>query len=296
MIIDGVFSGGGIKGFALVGAVQVLEERGFTFQRTAGTSAGAIIAAFLTAGYKGSELNDMLNEINVNTLLDPRKNWLPIPFGKWLMLYWKLGLYKGDALERWVGEKLAAKGVYTFADIPYQSLRVIVSDITIGRLVVLPDDFERYGIDPRRFLVAKAVRMSCSIPYFFEPVKIKIKKGHRGHLFIDGGVLSNFPMWLFDSENIKKVRPVLGIKLSADENHKKPQPIENAVEMYNALFKTMKDAHDARYISRKHVKNIIFVPMKEVSATDFQLTEENKIVLVNRGRKSAETFLRRWTY
>ena len=51
MIIDGVFSGGGIKGFALVGGLQVLEERGFVFQRTAGTSAGSILAALVTAGY-----------------------------------------------------------------------------------------------------------------------------------------------------------------------------------------------------------------------------------------------------
>jgi NTE family protein len=297
MIIDGVFSGGGIKGFALVGAVKVLEERGFIFSRTAGTSAGAIIAAFITAGYNGNEMNDMLNEMDVSELLDARKrNCFPIPFAKWLMIYWKLGLYKGDALEKWVAEKLAARGVVRFSDLPYQSLRIVVSDITNGRLVVLPDDLIKYGIEPDSFPVAKAVRMSCSIPYFFEPVKLKLHKGKRGNVFVDGGVLSNFPMWLFDSENVKKVRPVLGIKLSGQEESKKPHKIDNAVDMFNALFKTMKDAHDARYISRKHVRNIIFIPMKGVSATEFDLTDENKAVLVNQGISSTEKFLKRWTY
>lgn len=296
MIIDGVFSGGGIKGFALAGAVQVLEQKGFSFCRTAGTSAGSIIASFISAGYTGSEMIGILNEMDASDLLDARRSCLPIPFARWLMIYWKLGLYKGDELEKWIGEKLAAKGVYTFSDLPYQSLRIIVSDITNGRLVVLPDDLGKYGIDPGSFPVAKAVRMSCSIPYFFEPVKLKLSKESKGHVFVDGGVLSNFPMWLFDSDHVKKVRPVLGIKLNGNDECKKPHEVDNAVEMFNALFKTMKDAHDSRYISRKHVKNIIFIPMKGVSATEFELTEENKAVLIDQGKKSTEMFLRRWTY
>jgi NTE family protein len=52
MLIDGVFSGGGIKDFALIGAYQVLEENGFQFHRLAGTSAGAILAGFIAAGYE----------------------------------------------------------------------------------------------------------------------------------------------------------------------------------------------------------------------------------------------------
>ncbi|MDQ0218362.1 hypothetical protein ELQ35_12295 [Peribacillus cavernae] len=298
MIIDGVFSGGGIKGFALVGAVQVLEEKGFRFCRTAGTSAGSIIAAFITAGYTSNELITMLNEMDVSELLDKRKrNCLPIPFLKWLMVYWKLGLYKGDALEKWISEKLAAKGVVTFADLPDQSLRIIVSDISDGRLVVLPDDLNKYGIEPDSFPVAKAVRMSCSIPYFFEPVRLKTGNRKADNIFVDGGVLSNFPMWLFDSDNRKKERPVIGIKLNGDEDSKKkPHEIDNAIEMFSALFKTMKDAHDSRYISRKLVKNIIFIPMKGISATEFELTEENRGALINQGRKSTEKFLKKWTY
>ena len=58
MLIDGVFSGGGLKDFALVGAYQVLEEKGFRFQRVAGTSAGAILACFIAAGYTGKEIEE----------------------------------------------------------------------------------------------------------------------------------------------------------------------------------------------------------------------------------------------
>ena len=68
MVIDGVFSGGGLKGFALVGAYQVLEEKGFRFQRLAGTSAGAILASFIAAGYSGKEIEVMLNDQDFNAL------------------------------------------------------------------------------------------------------------------------------------------------------------------------------------------------------------------------------------
>ena len=48
MYIDGVFSGGGIKGIALIGAIEEIENRGYQFKRVAGASAGAIIASLIS--------------------------------------------------------------------------------------------------------------------------------------------------------------------------------------------------------------------------------------------------------
>ncbi|MED4695287.1 patatin-like phospholipase family protein [Peribacillus frigoritolerans] len=293
MIIDGVFSGGGIKGYGLVGALQELEEKGFEFHRTAGTSAGSIIAAFVAAGYTGKEMEKFFLDIDLSGLLDKRRGLLPIPFAKWLLLYWKLGLYKGNALEAWVAGKLAERNVVTFKDVRPKSLRIITSDISNGKLVVLPDDLPNYGIDPSAFPVAKAVRMSCSIPYFFEPVKLNV--GKSKFLFVDGGVLSNFPMWLFNSDHVRKERPVIGLRLSVDEIWK-PHEVDNAVELFSALFKTMKDAHDARYISKKHVHNIVFIPIKGISAMDFNLNDEKKGELIDKGRQCTKEFLKKWTY
>jgi NTE family protein len=293
MLIDGVFSGGGIKGFALIGAYQVLEENGFSFKRTAGTSAGSLIAAFISAGYTSKEIEKIMNEVDIESFLDSRSVF-KLPIIKWLLLYWKMGLYKGDFFEFWIASKLAEKGIATFGDLPKDALRVVASDITNGKLVVLPDDLVKYGLDANSFSIAKAVRMSCSIPYFFEPVKLRMHK--HTNLIVDGGVLSNFPMWLFDKENVKKVRPVIGIKLSAEDDLRPKKEVDNAIEMFAALFETMKDAHDSRYISRKHERNIVFIPMNGVLATEFQLTEEKKKLLIDRGRKSTQAFLRRWTY
>lgn len=295
MEIDGVFSGGGVKGIAIIGALQAIEKKGFTFKRVAGTSAGSIIAALVAAGYRSEEIFKMMDEINLMDFLDARKTFFPSPIAKWVLLYWRLGLYKGNVLEKWIAEKLAIKGLRTFADLPFNTLRVIASDLTDGRLVVLPDDLPKYGMDINTFPIAKAIRMSCSIPYFFEPVKIKSIDGK--FVMVDGGVLSNFPMWLFDQENVKKVRPVLGIKLShSDTNQPKKNKINNAIQMFEALFETMKDAHDARYISRKHEKNIIFIPTEGILATEFELTADRKQALLQLGEEYANDFFKKWCY
>jgi NTE family protein len=294
MYIDGVFSGGGIKGFALVGAIHAIEERGLRFKRVAGTSAGSIVAALIAAKYTSDEVRQLVDELEPETLLDPRYNILPIPITKWLFLYWRLGLYKGDQLEKWICEKLSMKGIKTFADLPHDSLRVIASDLTNGRLIVLPDDLKSYGINRDHFSVAKAIRMSCSLPYFFEPVKLKKDTGTS--IVVDGGVLSNFPMWLFDQDNVKKIRPVLGIQLSHHLNELPKNKINNAIQLYEALFETMKDAHDSRYISRKHEKNIIFIPTDGILTTEFNITAEKKQKLFDLGYERAKKFLAAWSY
>lgn len=292
MWIDGVFSGGGLKGFALVGAYQVLEAENFRFKRVAGTSAGAILAAFIAAGYSGKEIQTMLEELDVPSLLDSRKTILSFPFMKWVNVYNHLGLYKGKALEKWFFQKLAAKGVYTFGDLPRDSLKLVASDLTNGRMIVLPDDLHKYHIDANNFSVACALRMSCGIPFFFEPVTLKTGKGES--IIVDGGVLSNFPLWIFDDKEGRKVRPILGLKLSRRREEQCPHEIKNGLNLFEALFSTMKDAHDERYISRRHERDIIFIPVEDYSATQFDLDEETKETLLEIGRNRTIQFLRMW--
>lgn len=294
MKIDGVFSGGGIKGFALIGACQEIENQGFEFERVAGTSAGSIVAALIAAGYTSKEVYQLLEELDITTMLDPRKTFIPFSFAKWLLVYFKLGLYKGNAFEKWMTEKLEAKGIKTFSDLPQKKLRVVASDLSNGQLIVLPDDLDKYGIIPDSFPIAKAIRMSCSIPYFFEPVKLRSIEGIN--VIVDGGVLSNFPMWLFDTDDGRKIRPVIGIKLSPSEYEHQKHKIQNGIQLFGALFETMKDAHDARYISKKHAKNIIFIPAEGVSLIEFNLKDEKKQKIVEIGRAQAEKFLKVWTY
>ncbi len=296
--VDGVFAGGGVKAFSFIGALRVMEEKGFAFDRVAGTSAGSIIAALVKAGYTSEDLHVLLDELDVESFKDERISLLPFPIAKWIHLYFKFGLYRGDALEKWLKKALEKKGIRTFADLPPNSLKVVASDLTRGRMLVLPDDLMQYGVIPEKFSVARAVRMSCSIPFFFEPVKLYSRGSSRKPSYIvDGGILSNFPIWLFRNGKLKMYRkPVIGFQLTPKISELPRNKMKNAIDMYRALFETMSNAHDLRYIDEEHAKNIVFIPVLDIKATDFELTEEQKKELITLGRKETEEFLRDWSY
>lgn len=290
MEIDGVFSGGGMKAIAFVGALEVMEREGFIFKKVAGTSAGAIISALLIAGYNAKEIEQILSEVNFKKFLDRPGSRLPIPFLKWASFYWGLGMYKGDALQKWMEKLLNEKGIETFADIEDGSLKIIASDLTRGRIMILPDDLQKYGIKKNSFSIAKAVRMSASIPYFFKPIKVYNSLGIKS-VIVDGAVLSNFPIWLFEGT---LERPIVGFRLSPRLENIPPNIINNAIDMFPALIETMLHAHDARYISNNIADQIIFIPIESVKTTDFNLTEKIKKELVAIGEKRAEEFIKKW--
>ncbi|MEN1970563.1 patatin-like phospholipase family protein [Lentibacillus sp. N15] len=294
MKIDGVFSGGGVKAYAFLGALKSVEEYGHKFVRVAGTSAGAIVAAFIAADYRWKELEQLLAELDLKKLLDKPAFSKYIPFSEWLFFYFQMGLYKGDKLENWLYECLAKQNIYTFSDVKEGHLKVVASDLSLGKMVVIPDDLERiYGINPNYFSVAKAVRMSAGFPYFFMPKKIPGKTKHKS-VMVDGGLLSNFPLWIFDNGDTTPKRPVLGMKLSANMQDYEPREIKNSFDMLSALFSTMKQAHDARYISKSQKNNIIFIPVEDVETVNFSIPEETKTRLMLSGRTSANQFLSNW--
>src|SRR5699024_49382 len=151
-----------------------------------------------------------------------------------------------------------SKGIVTFADVKDGYLKIVVSDISLGKLVVIPDDLQRlYGIDPRSFHVATAVRMSAGFPYFFMPKKMTNSRKEKSYI-VDGGLLSNFPLWIFrENEKGLDKRPVFGVTLSDSLENNQPAKIKNALDMFQALFQAMLKAHDARYISSSKEDNIV---------------------------------------
>ena len=311
-VSDLVLEGGGVKGAGLAGALSVL-SRHYTFHRVAGTSAGAIVAALVAAG-----LEDRLDELTVETdfaeFLDPGVcgRWLGV-LGSGIDMLVHEGLYRGQALHRWIEEQLAGAGVRTWGDLRLPGsnqqtdirhryrLVVIVSDVTRGRMLRLPWDYERLlGLDPDLMPVAAAVRASASIPFFFRPWHVPVDPaladGHRELVLTDGGMLSNYPIGLFDDE---PDHPTLGVKLSgapslADQRwHDADDPLSLA----RALIATMTGAHDQIYIDQPAVTSrTVFVETAGVRSTDFRLTPETKQQLFGNGVAAAETFLAGWDF
>lgn len=294
MRIDAVFSGGGVKAYAYMGVLESIDNHQLQLERTAGTSAGAIVSALIAARYSYEEIEKLIYELDVKLFMDPPLITQYLPLLKWPLLYFQMGIYKGDKLEEWLTEKLAAKNIRTFKDIKEGYLKVIASDLSMGRIVVFPDDLMTYyGIHPNDFPVAKAVRMSAGFPFFFMPKKLPGKKGTK-NIIVDGGLLSNFPLWLFGQKK-HQLRPVLGIKLTEqDSEGNQEEKITNAFNMFYALFHTMKKAHDMRYISKSEENNILFIPVENILATDLNISDEEKSHLAAVGKARADTLLARW--
>ncbi|MEW5803510.1 MAG: patatin-like phospholipase family protein [bacterium] len=305
--VDAVFEGGGVKGIGLVGAVSIVEERGFQFENVAGTSAGAIVASLIAAGYTSEDLKRIIESLDYNRFKD--ENWLDkIPgLGPALSLGFEKGIYEGKFFESWLRDLLehAPKGkVRTFRDLIMEDykdniqfrykLQVIASDISRGKMLVLPRDIVDYGINPDDLDIAHAVRMSMSIPFFYEPVIIKDLSGHPCYI-VDGGVLSNFPVWLMDDGSDNPPWPTFGFKL-IDRTEGKPHTINGPITLFAALFDTMMEAHDGYHIKDAHFVRTIPIHTCNVRTTEFDLSREKSNKLFESGVKAAETFLHGWNF
>lgn len=308
MRYDLVLEGGGVKGIALVGALAVLEERGYRSQRVAGTSAGAIVAALHGAGYSSAELKEIISALDFGSFRDLGFEDR-IPFvGKALSVLMDKGIYEGEAFLAWMRERLEVKGVRTFADLVRDGgepkVQVIVSDLTGRRLLVLPSEAEELGVAPDDLEVALAVRMSMSIPLYFEPVTFRHGRSRRRHLLVDGGMLSNFPVWLFDAQGAIPAWPTFGLALVddlpgrslADGLSPLDDPEIGILDYLKSLVQTMMEAHDRLYLEKADFARTITIPTLGISGVDFGLSTEDALRLYDSGRRAAEAFLAGWDF
>lgn len=306
MQINAVFEGGGVKGISLVGAIRAAEQQGIIFRQVAGTSSGAMVAAFLAAGYTAEEMEQLIFKMPFSSFLQRAPIFQFTWLGPIVRLLWKKGLYSGVRLEQWVHECLLKKGIRTFGDLKQDQLKIIVSDISNGRLVVLPDDIVMYGLEPKKLLVSQAIRMSTSIPYFFDPVLIRHaihtetgrskKFSRRFSYIVDGGLLSNFPLWLFDNEEDSHTQiryPTIGFQMVGKQDHH-PYRIKGIITMMEAIFDTMISAHDQRYISKQNHFRTIKIPTLGIKATDFHLTLKQSQQLYMAGQEAGQRFFQQW--
>jgi len=299
---DAVFEGGGVKGIGLVGAYSVLEAKGYTPNNLAGTSAGAIVAALIAAGYGAAELREVLMKLDFRSFLDAPLLGRVWGAGQLLTELINLGLYKGNAFRHWLEGLLEAKNKRTFNDllVPGETdpryrfkLRVVAADLSRHKLLVLPDDSRDFGITPEDFQIAEAVRMSMSIPFFFNPIRRKASKEEC--YIVDGGVLSNFPVELFDSPGLP-AWPTFGFRLVAGRRSAPGRPITGIVSMLREMIATMLQAHDARYLDTHAFVRTIVIDTLDVSTIDFGLDDARKEALHGSGVAAAEDFLRHWDF
>ncbi|MGN6723304.1 MAG: patatin-like phospholipase family protein [Marmoricola sp.] len=320
LMADLVLEGGGVKGVALVGAISGLVDAGYSFGRIAGTSAGAIVGSVVAAmsayGEPLTALPEVLGTLDLAAMADrgrPGQLLNPLTrlrFGRTaadaLNIMVESAAFRGDRLELWLEGILRDFRVSTFGDLllddPDASpsdgedfrLIALASDLTRKRLTRLPWDYAVYGLHPEDQSVAQAVRASSASPFLFRPVELP---GPRGTAtLVDGGLLSNYPIDVFDRHDGKPSRwPTIGIRLDAQAEVTEAEhlrPIEGTVALGIAVIETAIEGNQAEHLlSLRNQARSIRIPSDGIGSFDFHLTDEERAVLFENGYRAAQEFV-----
>lgn len=157
-----VLGSGGARGLAHIGAIEALEERGYTISSIAGCSMGSIIAGMYAAGQ-----------------LKEAKEWFLQVDKQLILRMMDINLLSGNSLVK--GQKIIQELEKIVPDRPMEQLNIPCT-------IVASDMISTEEVVFRSGSLFEAVRASISIPLFFQPVQIGEK------LLIDGGILNPLPL------------------------------------------------------------------------------------------------------
>jgi NTE family protein len=321
-----VFEGGGVKGIAYVGAMEVLGRRRVLkdIGRVGGTSAGAINATLFALGYTNAETRKILKNLDFNNFLD--EDWGVVRDTQRLVN--RFGWYKGDFFHGWIG-KLVAKKLgspdATFADLK----RAGRPELYVYGTNLSTKFGEVFSVErtPNES-IADAVRISMSIPLFFTAVR-----NARDDIYVDGGVLDNYPVKLFDrmkyivpdeqdiaarrtdyydQENkgfLKKHktssryvynRQTLGLRLDSQQEiaafrsgaEPARREIDDLFDYAKALVSTITESQANQHLHGDDWQRTIYIDTLGVGTTDFDLSAKKKDALVESGRNSTNAYFR----
>ena len=319
-----VFEGGGVKGMAYVGAMQVLNDLEIlpNIKRVGGTSAGAINATLFALGFTVAEQRSILRKLNFKNFMDD--SWGVVRDTDRLIE--KYGWYKGDFFYEWISKLINKK--LGNANATFRHLK----EAGKPELYVYGTNLStKYGEifsaeHTPNSRIADAVRVSMSIPLFFTAIR-----NARDDVYVDGGVLNNFPVKLFDREKyissdkldqmgrktdyydkenkrfLKKQpgsspyiynRETLGFRLDSKQEigifRYGAEPVREKIDDFfdyiKALIGTIVESQGASHLHSDDWQRTIYVDTLGVGTTDFDLSETKKKKLEESGAKCAEAY------
>jgi NTE family protein len=273
-----VLSGGGVKGAALIGAYEEAQNRGVKFVGWGGTSAGSIVAALLACGYSVADLRERLYEAPYSEFFLVKKRRL-------MFFNYYRGMVDPAPLLEWlrglIGKKFPDRPRVTFNDLKDgQYLKIVAANITTQEILI-------YGKrNTPTTEIAQAVLASCSFPLLFPPVS------HGNDEIVDGGVLSNFPMWLFDDEHDeqKKFTPVLGFTLISRAKRKEQASIlTHAFSVFDSVL-VAQDRIQEKYMDIARLANVIRIDVGQTPTFSTTQSRDQHDRLILAGKDAASKF------
>ena len=311
-----VFEGGGIKGIAYGGAVEVLDKKEILpdIVRVAGTSAGAITAALLAVGCTAKDLRSIIEGKDFREFLDSSGFLLNL-----VRLIRRYGWYKGDAFSEWIGdhvESFAGDRNLTFRELSararkeprrFKELYVVASDLSMEQAQIFSNK-----TSPHMPLWV-ALRLSMSIPLLFAAARADCE------VFVDGGITWNYPINLFDNKRYlynKKAfltpayprespdcvynKETLGFKLGTRDKladagtsrERAPRCIDNLYEYSNVLVEILIESFNNMHLHQNDWHRSVFIDSLGIKTIQFDLDKNDVQALIRSGRKGARDYFR----
>ena len=312
-----VFEGGGVKGIAYAGAIQVLEERGILpgITRVAGTSAGAITATLLALGAGSRDIASIVGGTDFRQFMDSSL----LPTSNIWRLVKDYGWYKGDAFAAWMQGIIRQRTGH--ADLSFAGLRALKAKGGSFRdLYMVGTDLSKQqalvfsGDDTPDLPIWYAARTSMSIPFFFQAVM------SQGAVRVDGGVSWNYPIDMFDyrcflEDSKKGVKPGYPTLYEADQVYNKetlgfrvdtadeiaaekrrwnspPEKVDDIADYIKALVGFMLDTANKTHLHDDDWHRTVFIDAAGIGATDFGLSQAQIQTLIANGVSGTTNYLK----
>ena len=309
-----VMEGGGIRGFAYVGAFEVLDSLGILhdIKRVDGSSVGAIQAMLLATGYTTDEMKTIAAHIPLKAFTDGSV------WGGLHRVKTKLGFFKGKAVTKWIDTLISNKTGnidITFRQLHeqknekhYKDLYITGTDLTYQCLRIF--SYETYP----DMKIKDAVRISMSVPLYFQPVYMNdsgaiCTSNDSGniHLMADGGLLSNYPIQIFDNEKygncvirfgIKQNIETLGLILEKPEQieYSKhhtgnyPYPVHTAKNYIGAVYRTVFDKPNPELSDSNSLHRTIMISNQNISGRVRNISRKTVDAFIAGGQQGVRDF------
>ena len=300
-----VFEGAGIRGIAYCGAIRELENKNMLQQveRVGGTSAGAITALTLSLGYTADEIASIIADTDFKKFNDGRYMFA----GGINRLRKYFGWYRGQQFSAWLEGLITAKTAnanITFEQLyrqGFKDLYVTATCLNRQQLVIL----SRHTYPSMR--VKDAVRISMSIPFYFEAVFVdsagnvvtRPRKKTDLDVMVDGGLTGNFPIHMFDSSGIANMATI-GFRIDRDEQIASDRdtrslaamPVNNIKEYGNAFYNMVIENLNRQSLSAADWQRTISISDGKIGPKIRRLSKTEIDTLVSNGRTATSNYFK----
>jgi NTE family protein len=311
-----VFEGAGIRGIAYSGVIKKFEEASLmvNIKKVGGTSAGAITALMVSLGYNSTEVYDIISKTKFQKFNDGEFVFL----GGFSRLNGRYGWYKGNEFTEWLEDIIEDKtgnSEITFSELKKQGFKdLYVTATCLNKQKLLVFSAESYP----DMKVKDAVRISMSIPLYFEAVFIdstgKVYKDNKSvdnlDVVVDGGLIGNFPIYMFDevvSDSVNhKTRianyKTIGVRIDSDDqiandaatHDLAPIDINTITDYLGAFYVLTLECLNRNQLIPEDWERTISVSSVGISPKIKKLSDEQKMALIRSGEQHTSAFLKRY--